>query len=230
MQRERKRVKNGEYYTLISATVLFRTAFFLLTAGFMADETFLYVFYDLGLADFLLVGLLADIITAMHFRGKTQAFKTLSVIGTALFAVVFTHRIILYFYDIERLSPWVVRAFMPLIVYIIPVGFTVAVIFAVQPKKAGAYLKYSLLKPAPIVFFLVCFMLVGLYIIMSVEVIKRLENFDFVRQTMDDFDALLEFGENLNIWNYALNSLLICGTVLCFYRGARLENDKITLL
>jgi|GEM_PF-1589 len=226
---QRKRVKNGEYYTLISATVLLRTAFFLLTAGFAASEAFLLTFYDLGIADFLLIELLLIIIVSSHFRGKECVLKTLSITWTSLFAVLVSRLILMYFYNLELLNASVIRMFEPLIIYVVPIGIIVALAFSVQFKKAGAYLKNSLLKPTSIAFFITCFVLIGAYIFLSVTLIYRLEGFDFNRQTIEEFFALVEFSDKLIIANYAVNSLLICGTVLCFYRGARITDVTIKL-
>ncbi|MCL2697825.1 MAG: hypothetical protein FWE74_07065 [Oscillospiraceae bacterium] len=225
---QKKRIKNGEYYTLISAAVLLRTAFYLLTA-YIENEDFLYIFYDLGIVDFLLFELLFIIIIGMHFRGKTQAVKILSISWTSLFAVILTHLLIRYAYNLELINPWVIRFVKPLIVYIIPVGIITAILFSVRRKKVGRYLKNSLLKPTSVVFFIACFALVGMYIWLSVTVIYRLENFDHGRRTLEEFFALIEFGEKLIIAEYAVNSLFICGTVICFYRGVRLTDIGIKL-
>jgi saccharopine dehydrogenase (NAD+, L-lysine-forming) len=225
---QKKRIINGEYYILISAMVLLRVAFFMLTEG-VAGEDFLYIFYDLGIADFLLVGLLAVIIINMHFKGKARVIKTLSTSWTSLFAVMMTRLLVIYFYDLEIISAWVTRLLEPLFVYIIPIGIITALIFKVNRKRTAAYLRSSLLKPTSIMFFFTCFALVGGYIMLSVIVINRLQSFDFDSRSMEEFQALVEFSGRLIIANYAINSLFICGTFLCFYRGARLTDITIKL-
>jgi saccharopine dehydrogenase (NAD+, L-lysine-forming) len=225
---QRKRIKNSEYYTLISAMVLLRVAFSLLTEG-ITSEDFLFWFYDLGLSDFLLVELLLIIILCMHFRGKILAAKALSISWTSLFAVALPHLVIIEIYKSQWFNPWLVRIIKPLFVYIIPIGLIVALIFSVKRKKIAAYLKNSLLKPASVIFLISCFLLVGAYIYLSVAVIHRLENFDHDNKTIEEFFSLAEFLEHLIIANYAINSLFICGTTLCFYRGARLTDKTIRL-
>jgi saccharopine dehydrogenase (NAD+, L-lysine-forming) len=256
----RKRIKNGEYYTLISTMLFVRVAFFMLIDGVMnalagmeeyelsfgnftllritdpADfsELLMVVFYDLGIADFLLIELLAVIIIGLHFRGGERLLKTLAISGTTLFAVVVSRLLMVVIYKpggIERgtLYMSVVRVFEPLFVYIIPIGIIVALIFLVNLKKTGIFIKNSLLKPTSVIFFIACFIAIGVYVTVSVNWIYRLENYNFIAGNMDDFFELLRFGERLKIAFYAVNSVFICGIALCFYRGAKLTDRTIKL-
>jgi len=230
--RSKKRVKNGEYYTLMSATLFLRVAFFMLTEG-MADEFFLMWFFDLGIADFLLIELLVIIIISMHYKGKEQIIRSISVTWTCLFAVLVSRLSMVFIYEHSRdrisiLLTSALRVFSPVIVYILPVGILIALVFTIKPDKIKAYIKNSLLKPTSIMFFAGCFIITAAYVYASVECLSRIENFNFSTGKTEDYLALIDFLEQLKIFEYSVNSLFICGTALCFYRGARIAESHKT--
>jgi len=225
----KKKVKNGEYYTLISATLFLRVAFFMLTEGMM-DAFFLMWFFDLGIADFLLIELLIIIIISMHYKGKERIIRYISITWTCLFAVLVSRLSMVFIYEnfsgrIGVFLTSVLRVFAPVIVYILPVGILIALVFTVKADKIKAYIKNSLLKPTSIMFFVACFLLTAAYVYASVECFSRIENFNFNTGKTEDYLALIDFLEQLKIIEYSVNSLFICGTALCFYRSAKIAES-----
>ena len=219
----KKKIKNCEYYTLISATLLLRVGFFTLTDN-ITNEDFLYFFYDLGLADFLLIALLTTIIIANHFSGKTRLIKVFSALASGLFAVLITRLFVIFLFMNENSSTayfTIVRMLQPGIIYIIPIGAILTLVFQIPYKKIGNYTKNSLLKLSSFVAILSCFVLTGAYIIAASWWVQAVSNFDVQRSKPEDALLLEHYANLIRIFEYAVNSLFIVVTVLCFYRGAK---------
>jgi hypothetical protein len=244
MMTERRKIKNGEYYALISATILFRTAFYMLMSGVPAwlashtlaesgfgrflletfespSQTFITVFYHLGIADFLLVLLLAVLIICWNFKGRQRFTKILSAAGTALFFVVMSRLFMILIYSPNGFVYMaVVQILEPVLVYIIPVGATIMTIFNI--KQIGAYLKNALLKPTSVMFLAGGFVLIGGYIA-SVFIWEHI----YTELLMSPATQKHEVQEHLIVRNYILvylfgvKSLLICGTAMCYYRSVK---------
>jgi hypothetical protein len=233
MTKVRKKIKNGEYYTLISAMVFLRVAFYLLTSA-LTGEFFLMTFYDLGVADFLLIALLTVIIICYHFKGRERLLRALSVSLTAAFVVILPRLFMVFFYtrDVDistTLYVSILRIIEPLLVYIIPVGIIVALVFTIKPDGIGAYLKNSLLKPKSVVFLFFGFALIGVYIFSVLWWENAYSELILSpRATAQEAYDLIRIREYINSSLYVLNSIWICGTAICFYSGARIVGRGVS--
>ena len=246
----KKKIKNGEYYTLLSATLLLRAAFYILSAGIHSalSETdwlneinnvtsgysgfYMLIVYDLGIGDFLLIGLLTSVMIGFNFNGKERLMKTLSVIGAGLFASVLARLIMMFAYNIPAGAVYlsIIRVIEPAVVYISVFAIITMLIFSIRIKEHRKFLKNSLLKRANAAFLIICFVLVGLYVISVLIWQNSFDNLFLSGKTSDDFytayDALISIEEKIQIAGYGINSLFICGTAMCFYRGAELLVKK----
>ncbi|MCL1824177.1 MAG: hypothetical protein FWG44_08245 [Oscillospiraceae bacterium] len=242
------KIKNSEYYILLLAAVILRAVFLISVNGFperlyylaafnesftflfltfnnpaKLAADFIFYFYDMGLADFLLIELFAVIIICFHFKGKERFLKILYASGTALAVTVFSRlfMIFLYKYTSGNLSS-VIKIAAPLIIYIIPIGAVVFLIFKSQIKKTSDYIKNSLLKPSGLIALISCFILISVYVVaILIWNDERLKYEASPFSTVDDTERLLRYLEMINTFGYVTESLFMSLMTLCFYRGVR---------
>jgi hypothetical protein len=188
------------------------------------------ILYRYGMAHFLLFELLAVLMIVRYYRGKQRASKIISITGTALFAAL-ASSLLMYEFLYTRAGSFTYIVFLriiePLIVYAVPLGIIIYFIFTIPVKRIGAYIKSALLKPTSIIFFISGFLLIGVYIYLVVW----WENAYAAMlatpgATEEEAMDLLRVREQIEIFLYSMNTFILCGTALCFYRSVKLMKSK----